>query len=309
MQPEHVNRGGITVISDDSIVFVDALDGDTLPRGELTLECSILAVIPHFRCEPWLVDCLDSLLRQTRPLSGIVVIDDASGEPPIEIVSRFPSVTLLTSPENSGPYRLSQEVVAGTGYDAYCFQDADDWSMPRRVELTLKEAVRNGAEMVGCQGHRLIGLEGEVVPLTFPLDVNAALLTYPTKHAIMHPSTIVSRSLIVRAGGYATGLRFGGDTEFEHRASHVGRILNIPQFEYVVRNRVNSLTSSPDTGLASLERIEQRQVEAERATANANRVAAGESPDLTPMASAPPLQLHHLVGPRLRGLDGNPWPS
>lgn len=294
--------------SEDSDTADDSFVDDRLPRGELTLESSILAVIPHFRCEPWLGDCLDSLVRQTHKLDGIVVIDDASGEPPIGIVSRFPSVTLLTSPENSGPYRLSQEVVAATGYDAYCFQDADDWSMPRRVELTLKEAVRSGAEMVGCQGHRLIGLEGEVVPLTFPLDVNAALLIHPGKHAIMHPSTIVSRSLIMRAGGYATGLRFGGDTEFEHRASHVGRILNIPQFAYVVRNRVNSLTSSPETGLVSPERIEQREVEAERASVNAKLVTAGGLPDLTPLASAPPLELHYLAGPRLRGLDGSPWP-
>lgn len=279
------------------------------PRGRLTMESTVLAVVPQFRCEPWLGDCLDSLVRQTRPFDGIVVIDDASGEPPIEIVRQFPSVTLLVSPENSGPYRLSQEAVLGTAYDAYCFQDADDWSMPRRLELTLAEAVRTGAEMVGCQGHRFIGIEGEVVPLTFPLDVNAALAASPTKHAIMHPSTLVSRDLIMRAGGYATGLRFGGDTEFEHRAAHVGRILNIPRFDYVVRNRENSLTSSKETGLESPERIAQREREARRALENAARVAAGDPPDLTPLAELPPLRLEYLAGPRLRGADGKAWPA
>ena len=46
----------------------------------------MLALIPHFKCEQWLDDVLASLRAQTRPLDGIVVIDDASGEPPIEIV-------------------------------------------------------------------------------------------------------------------------------------------------------------------------------------------------------------------------------
>jgi glycosyltransferase involved in cell wall biosynthesis len=279
------------------------------PRGLLTGASTVLAVVPQYRCEPWLADCLDSLVRQTRPLDGIVVIDDASGEPPLEIVRRFPQVTLLVSAENSGPYRLSQEAVLATGYDAYFFQDADDWSMPRRLERELLAAEASGAEMIGCQGHRLIGIEGESVPLTFPLDVNAALAVHPGKHAIMHPSTLVSRDLILRAGGYATGLRFGGDTEFEHRATHVGRIVNIPQFEYVVRNRVNSLTSSPETGLESPERIAQRDLEAIRARENRDRVVAGQPVDLTPLATRPPLQLEYLAGPRLRGADGGGWPA
>ena len=279
------------------------------PKGKLSLSSTVLAIVPHFRCEPWLVDCLDSLVRQSHPLDGIVVIDDASGEPPVEIVKQFRQVTLLTSTENSGPYRLSQEVIEATSYDAYFFQDADDWSMPLRLELLLREASRSGAEMAGCQGHRFIGIEGEVVPLTFPLDVNAALAVNPGRHAIMHPSTIVSRELIDRAGGYAKGLRFGGDTEFEHRATHVGRIVNIPQFAYVVRNRQNSLTSSPDTGLDSPLRKEQRRVEAERAIANAAQVAAGESPDLRPLATAPPLPLEYVLGPRLKGRNGVEWPA
>ena len=59
-------------------------------------ESSVLALIPHFRCEEWLDDCLQSLLDQTRPLDGIVVIDDASDDPPLDIVERYPGVTCCT---------------------------------------------------------------------------------------------------------------------------------------------------------------------------------------------------------------------
>src|SRR5215218_7341468 len=128
---------------------------------------SVLAIVPHYKCEAWLGDCLDSLVRQTHPLDGIAVIDDGSGQPPVEIVRSFPQVTLFASDENVGPYRISQEVIARTGYDAYLFQDADDWSGPTRLELLLAEAERTGAEVVGCQAYRLISDEGEVVPLTF----------------------------------------------------------------------------------------------------------------------------------------------
>jgi hypothetical protein len=275
--------------------------------GRLSRRCSVLAIVPHFKCEAWLGDCLESLLRQTHPLTGIVVVDDGSGEPPIDVVRRYPGVTLLAVAENGGPYRILQEVIAHTGYDAYLPQDADDWSGPTRLALLLAEAERSGAEMVGCQGHRLISSEGEVVPLTFPLDVNAALEVSPTRHAVMHPSSVVTRDLVFRAGGYATGLRFGGDTEFEHRAAYVGRIVNIPHFAYVVRNRQDSLTTSPETGLQSPERLELRRVEFERALANAERAAHGAAPDLTPLALAKPVALHHVLGPRLRSVTGGTW--
>ncbi|HEY7036063.1 MAG TPA: glycosyltransferase family 2 protein [Thermomicrobiales bacterium] len=272
-------------------------------------QSSVLAIVPHFQCEAWLGDCLDSLVRQTRPLDAIVVVDDASGSPPVAIVRAFPQVTLLASTENVGPYRLSQEVIANTGYDAYLFQDADDWSAPTRLASLLAEAERSGAEMVGCQAYRLISAEGEVVPLTYPLDVNATLETSASRHALMHPSSIVSRDLVMRLGGYATGLKFGADTEFERRASYVARIVNIPDFAYVVRNRAGSLTSSAETGLWSDSRRAVRQIQLARFRENADRVAAGAEPILTPIAVADPIPLTYVAGPRLASAAGGVWPA
>jgi glycosyltransferase involved in cell wall biosynthesis len=248
-------------------------------------------------------------MRQTHPLDAIVVIDDASAVPPIDIVRAFPSVTLLVAETNVGPYQLIQHVIEKTRFDAYLMQDADDWSLPCRLELLLREAERTGAEYVSCQAYRLISAEADVVPLLYPLDVNAALTLQPTRHALMHPGSLISRDLVLRAGGYATGLRFGGDTEFEHRATHVGRLVNIPQFAYVVRNRERSLTTSPETGLRSIARQKFREEEFTRARTNAEREARGEPPLLAPLATAPLTPLAHVLGPHLPGVDGQPWPG
>ncbi|MEA2596989.1 MAG: hypothetical protein QOF01_3458 [Thermomicrobiales bacterium] len=291
--------------------FIDDPLAHPLVRSDHRLgrRSSVLAIVPHYKCEAWLGDCIDSLVRQTHPLDGIVVVDDGSGAPPAEIVRSFPQVTLFASAENVGPYRISQEVIVRTAYDAYLFQDADDWSLPTRLALLLAEAERTGAEIVGCQAHRLISEEGEVVPLTYPRDVNAALERAPTGHAVIHPSSIVARDLVMRIGGYATGLKFGADTEFEQRAVHVARMVNISQFAYVVRNRANSLTSSPETGLRSAERLAQGQIRTERARENAARVATGSQPDLTPLSIAGPLPLTYILGPRLQSADGGTWPA
>lgn len=279
----------------------------TTPR--LRRSSSVLAVLPHYECELWLGDCLDSLVRSTLPLDGIVVIDDGSRHPPIDVVRRFPQVTLLRCEGNVGPYRLSQEVIVETGYDAYLFQDTDDWSAPTRLDLLLTEAERTGAELIGCQAYRVLADEGEVVPATYPLDVNAVLAEWPTQYALLHPTSLVSRDLVLRIGGYATGLKFGGDAEFLHRAVHAARVVNIPQYAYYKRIRSGALTSHPDTGLLSPAREELRRRENERARAAAAKAATGRQPDLRPMCVAERVPVSYVAGPVLRSATGGTWPA
>lgn len=279
--------------------FDEPLGFPPYPRGTLSMGSSVLAIIPHYRCERWLESCLTSMAGQTRPLQATVVIDDGSGEPPVEIVQRFPDVTLLESHENAGPYRLIQEVINRTHYDAYLFQDADDWSTPDRLELLLAEAERSGAELVGCQDVWVMSEEGEALTFAFPLDVNAALAVHPASTPLHHGTSLVSRDLVMRVGGFATGLRYNGDTEFLRRAAHLARVVNIPQFCYFYRNRKGSLTSDPETGLLSAGRKEVLARQRERAELNAERVKQGEEPLLEPMAVAPSTPLRHITGPTL----------
>lgn len=263
---------------------------------------SVLAVVPHHGCEAWLGDAIESLVVQTRPLEGIVVVDDAEGDAPTGIVGEFPQVTLLkvVARSNVGPYRISQQVIKETAYDGYLWQDADDWSMPERLERLLGAAERTGAELVGSQELRVLCGLGDAVPFTYPLDVNAALDKEPTSFPLLHPTSIVSRDLMERVGGFATGLRFSGDSEFLRRAMHAARGVNVPDFCYARRIRAGSLTTAPGTGLRSPQRIVLMATLHARARANAELVALGQEPVLEPLTVAPPVRVAHLQGPPLR---------
>ena len=266
-------------------------------RSPITTDAAVLAVVPHYRCEEWLGQCLAALVAQTRPLQAIVVIDDGSSTPPVELVRQFPSVTLLRAPDNVGPYRLIQSVIAQTHYDAYLFQDADDWSCVDRLELLLAEAERTGAEMIGTQALQVRD-DHSVVPRCYPLDVTHALSIAPT-YALLHPSSLVARGLVQRLGGFSSGLRFGGDAEFQFRAAHAARLVNIDRFAYCRRLRHASLTSAPGTGLTSSARADLDRQLLERVQGNLVRVAQGLHPDLTPLATAADILLEHLTGPQL----------
>jgi glycosyltransferase involved in cell wall biosynthesis len=269
-------------------------------RPRLTRDATVLALVPHYRCEEWLADCLESLLEQSRSLDGIVVLDDASAEPPLEIVRRFPGVTLLAAEENSGPYRLIQAAIERTRYDAYLFNDADDWSARDRLEILLAAAEATGAELIGSQEVRILTDEVEALTISYPVDVNAALREQPRSFALLHPTSLVARSLVMRLGGFATGLRFSGDAEFLHRAGHAARVVNVPEHLYFRRHRAGALTTAPETGLESAARRQVHERLWNRAVENAERVAAGRAPDLRPLSQAEPLRLSHLHGPFLR---------
>lgn len=264
----------------------------------LNINSKVLALIPHYGCETWLNQCLKSLLNQTRPLDGIVVIDDASPQPPVSIVEEFPNVTLLRSPLNVGPYRLIQQVIEDTDYDAYLFQDADDWSARERLEKLLYTAQETGAELLGTQEFRILEEQSLLIPVCYPLNVNQALAEKPG-HPLLHPTSIVTRDLVMRLGGFATKLRFGGDTEFLLRAALAAKIANLPYYCYFRRKREGSLTTAPKTGLNSLARNELLSKLKHRALANYAALREGKQLCLSPLEKDLPIQLSHVTGPKL----------
>ncbi len=274
----------------------------------LTPDAKILGVIPYYEAEVYLEAAIDSLMRQSRPLQGIVVIDDSSSTPPTATLEKFPGVTLLRSEENSGPYRLIQEVISNTGYDAFLFQDADDWAATNRLEVLLDLAIRTGKELIGSQGHRLIVDEAEVVLYQHPLNPELTFQTTPKSKPVHHPTSLVTRDLIQRTGGFANALPFSGDTEFLRRAATIGPIANTAEFIYVYRTRSDSLTGSEETGVHTAVRRELWAVQHPRAQWIAERVNAGLGPILAPMAVTSPVNLAHLSGPALLGFDGQSWP-
>ncbi len=259
---------------------------------------TVLALVPHWRCDHWLHRCLTSLIQQTHPLTHIVVIDDGSVSPPLEIVQEFPNVTLLAAPERVGPYRLIQSAIEMTDYTAYLFQDADDWSSCDRLETLLKTARTNSAELVGSQEIRVIEPALRLQSVGYPLDTNEALRRSPG-HALLHPTSLVTRSLVQRLGGFATGLMFGGDTEFLLRAHWIARVVNSSRYGYFRRKRPDSLTTAVATGLGSVAR-EALTCEMKRVEGDRRRAFLQQQPlNLKPLKLAPPIALTHLWGPSL----------
>ncbi|HEX5367533.1 MAG TPA: glycosyltransferase [Acidimicrobiales bacterium] len=271
-------------------------------HGTLHPGASVCAVVPHLACEAWLGTALASLERQTRRPDAVVVIDDASPDPAalLAVAAAHPGTTVLRADRNVGPYALVQAVVDLGLFDAYLFQDADDWSAPDRLAVLLATAHRTGADLVGSWELRILADAGEAMPVAYPTDVNAACAADPTAFALLHPTSLASAALLGRLGGFSTGLRFSGDAELLWRAVHAGRVVNAPVLAYGRRRRAGSLTTDPATGLGSPSRLALHGRLHAAARARADAARRGGPVDLAPyLVAAEPPELAHVAGPAL----------
>jgi hypothetical protein len=267
------------------------------PDPPISRASRVLAIVPYFARDEWLALAVGSLATQTRKPDAIVVVDDASPESPRAIVERFPGVTLLRSPTRVGPYRLAQQVIDDARFDAYLFQDSDDFSAVDRLERLLAEGERTGAELIGTQALWLDWDSGACGLASAP-----AIVPPPSResvYSLLHPSSIVSRALVERLGGYASGLQFSGDLEIQLRAMLVTTLINLPSVSYFKIRHADSLTGDSETGIHSQARVELRASVRARLADNLARVAAGEAPDLSPFRTAPPVALTRVCGPSL----------
>ncbi len=267
-------------------------------RPVLTMRSKVLAVVPHYRSEEWLAECVSSLTKQTRPPDRIAVIDDGSGAPPIEIARSFPEVTLLAAPANMGPERILNDVIRSLDFDAYLVQDADDWCSRDRLRNLLREAERTNAELIGTQELRIYVETGKLMLRIHPLDVNREMLREPA-HYVCHGTSLIGRRLALRAGGLDPDLEVVADTDFSMRASFLGRVVNLPEFHYYRRMRSGSRTSSPDTGFGSPRREAEAKAVFDRARRLHHAHMVGKTVDAAVKQKAGAVVFRHVLGPAI----------
>ena len=112
-------------------------------------------VVPIYRVEPYLSQCVDSLLAQTLKEIEIILVDDGSpdrcGEIADEYAKKEPRVKVIHQ-ENAGlgPARNSGMAAAAGEYIG--FVDSDDWVKPEMFERLYQVAKQQDADIV-VSGH------------------------------------------------------------------------------------------------------------------------------------------------------------
>src|SRR5205823_3461444 len=121
-------------------------------------------------------------------------------------------------------------------------------------------------------------------PVRLPLDCNSACFGGNREYPLPLTTSVISRALIERLGGFAGGLRYAADTEFVRRAIFIARVVNTRERYYYRRVHTGAATVNPDTGRESPLRKTIHQAIDARWRENCARLSDGLAPDLSPFA-------------------------
>ncbi|GGK89618.1 glycosyltransferase family A protein [Mangrovihabitans endophyticus] len=194
-------------------------DDDTVPPfdrltatvdAEVTEPHRISVVVTAFRPGEPLLTAVRSILAQTWTNVEVVIVDDASPPEHDEVLNRAVAlgrrVRVVRMPVNGGTYAARNAGLDAAEGEFVTFQDSDDWSHPRRLELQVRPLLADS---------RRIASTSDGLSVTDNL-----VLTRPNvRSSRLNPSSLLfRRDAVVRRIGYFDRVRKGGDSEY------IGRI-------------------------------------------------------------------------------------
>ncbi|RZU49772.1 glycosyltransferase involved in cell wall biosynthesis [Krasilnikovia cinnamomea] len=170
----------------------------------------VSVVVPAYRPDRSLHTAVRSILAQTWQNLEVVLVDD--GSPPeydaelAAVVALDSRVRLVKLAVNAGTYAARNAGLAACGGDFVAFQDADDWSHPRRLESQVRPLLA---------APRLVATTSDGLSVTDQLLINRP----GVRSGRFNPSSLVfRRDEVVRRIGYFDEVRKAGDSEY------IGRI-------------------------------------------------------------------------------------
>ena len=210
------------------------------------MELPLVSVIMSaFNEEEYIGEAVNSILRQTYQNFELLIIDDYSTDRTLDICRGFTDPRIRIFEKTNEPKFLpaSRNIGVDLARGEYIiFQDADDLSDPRRIELQLTKALENpGGRIVGCS---IIRIEGSIERrVTLPERHHEIIRGFLRNH---NRITIVSGLIlapmrIMRDIRYKTQLRYFEDWDHMLRLFESGRVefynCQEPLYRYYIRSK------------------------------------------------------------------------
>ncbi|GHV21412.1 hypothetical protein AGMMS49959_10480 [Planctomycetales bacterium] len=207
----------------------------------------VSVIIPIYNVEPYLRQCLDSVVNQTLKEVEIIGIDDGSTDNSLAILREYAAkderIKVVALPKNGGVSAARNVGLASATGEYLGFIDSDDYIDLNFYEALYRQAQTGGADIVKCR-RKEIGLDGKVV--IDELNLNARVAK--NKIYFTHEwTTAIYRAALIRARQVEcpVGVVFGEDTCFLLKAVYyANRVDLIDNVYYTYLRRDNSASKA-----------------------------------------------------------------
>jgi len=196
--------------------------------------------------EKYLQEAVDSILGQTFKDFEFLIINDGSTDKTGEILESYndPRIKVINNEKNIGLTKSLNKGLRLARGEYIARQDADDISMPERLEKEVEFLEQNrNIGLVGTD-YLIINKKGEIVHnvkcLKGSRELKAKLLE---GNQFAHGSVMLRRECIDKVGSYREEFKFAQDYDFYLRITEVYDVVNISS-EPLYKWRIDSKSIS-----------------------------------------------------------------
>jgi glycosyltransferase involved in cell wall biosynthesis len=168
---------------------------------------SVAALIPVYKVtEDMFLQALRSMFLQSRSLDQLIVVDDSGVGAYKNLVKiimkhsgRACELVYVRNPTNLGIVKSLNAGLAACTTDVIARMDADDISLPYRIEVQI-EKIANGYDLVG--GGIVKFGHGKLIQIRYPVSRLGMFLAFLKSNPFAHPTVMFRKAMIQALGGY-----------------------------------------------------------------------------------------------------------
>ncbi|MDQ7733400.1 glycosyltransferase family A protein [Halomonas sp. SpR1] len=212
-------------------------------------EIETLIIIPVFNKSKTIERSIDSALEQSSGKKFVIAVDDCSQDDSIDLLNKYDAADnfgFLSLHKNSGPYYASNAalyVLKELNYKYFLVHGADDIMLKDKLKKQIKTIT--GDALISVSGYRRV-------------DFNSGATISENRRG--HSMAIYHKHIFDKLG-FFYDTRFGGDSEYIHRAVHCyGESIqkNLPEILTTAYYGYNNITNAnPDNSNMRLKFVEE----------------------------------------------------
>lgn len=206
----------------------------------------VTVLMSVYNGEKYLIEAIESILNQTFNDFEFLIINDGSMDRSRDIIISYkdPRIRLVDNEENIGLTRSLNKGIAESRGKYIARMDADDISMPERLEKQVAY-MEEHCEIAVCGTWGIVKEDERNWEARMPVTHDDIFISLIGGNALIHTSVIIRRDLVLEVGFYDEKLMFAQDYGLWFKFIAKGyKLNNIPEFLIQYNYHSNSISKS-----------------------------------------------------------------
>ena len=219
---------------------------------------TLAVIVPIYNVEPYIEQCLTSLVNQTMQDIEIICVDDCGTDNSMRIAEKFAKqdkrITIIHNEQNSGLSESRNNGVRATKAKYVMFCDSDDWfanDMCQKMYNAITEQDADlaicGTEVIYEADHNKKASDDVYFAVkhsgTYAKDMNIM-----RRYAVCAWNKIYKRDILVKNNvWFPRGLKYEDEFMFRAYMTQINKIAFVPEKLYKYRRRAGSIMNTTFT--------------------------------------------------------------